>query len=80
MPNDLFLKLLAGITALLAVASLVGFALHLRQRGNPSATITNLNQRITAWWWMVAVLATCFWLTTGRWWRRSTCCCPSSTG
>ncbi len=65
MPNDLILKLLAGITALLLVASLVGFVLHLRQRGNPSATITNLNQRIKAWWWMVAVLATCFWLGAG---------------
>ena len=65
MPNDLILKLLAGITALLLVASLVGFVLHLRQRGNPSATITNLNQRIVAWWWMVAVLATCFWLGVG---------------
>lgn len=65
MPNDLILKLLAGITTLLLVASLVGFVLHLRQRGNPSATITNLNQRIKAWWWMVAVLATCFWLGAG---------------
>lgn len=65
MPNELILKLLAGITALLLVASLVGFVLHLRQRGNPSATITNLNQRIKAWWWMVAVLATCFWLGAG---------------
>lgn len=63
--NNPILQLLSGVVALLVLASLIGGVLHLRQRGNPSATITNLNQRIVAWWWMVAVLATCFWLGVG---------------
>ena len=40
------------------LASLVGGVLQWRLKGQTSATITNLNQRIVAWWWMVGVLAT----------------------
>jgi phosphatidate cytidylyltransferase len=58
-----FLWLGAGIGALLVVASLVGWALHLRAvRHGGSATIDNLNARIRAWWVMVAVIALTFWL------------------
>ena len=58
-----FLWLMGGIAALLIVASLVGWVLHLRAapRGG-SATIDNLNARIRAWWVMVAVIALTFWL------------------
>lgn len=58
-------QLFGGVLALLVLASLVGGALALRSRNAPSATITNLNQRIGAWWWMVGVLAACFWLGAG---------------
>lgn len=58
-------QLFGGVLALLVLASLVGGALGWRRRGDPSPTITNLNQRIAAWWWMVAVLALCFWLGAG---------------
>lgn len=58
-------QLFGGVLALLVLASLVGGTLALRSRGAPSATITNLNQRIGAWWWMVGVLAACFWLGAG---------------
>jgi phosphatidate cytidylyltransferase len=58
-------QLFGGVLALLVLASLIGGVLALRSRGAPSATITNLNQRIVAWWWMVGVLAACFWLGAG---------------
>ena len=58
-------QLFGGVLALLVLASLIGGVLALRSRGAPSATITNLNQRIAAWWWMVGVLAACFWLGAG---------------
>jgi phosphatidate cytidylyltransferase len=52
------LKLLSGILALLCVASLIGWVLHLRTRGGPSAeTVANLNARIRSWWLMCAVFA-----------------------
>jgi len=56
-----FLWLMGGIGALLVVASLIGWILHLRAapRGG-SATIDNLNARIRAWWVMVAVIALTF--------------------
>jgi phosphatidate cytidylyltransferase len=58
-------QLFAGVVALLVLASLIGAVLAWRQRGNASATIVNLNQRIVAWWWMVGVLGVCFWLGAG---------------
>lgn len=60
-----FQWLMAGIAALLVVASTIGWLLHRRAapRGG-STTIDNLNARIRAWWVMVAVLAACFLLGT----------------
>ncbi len=52
--------LFAGLVALLTAASLVGYALHRRNRGARSATVDNLNARIRAWWFMVAVLGVAF--------------------
>src|SRR3546814_891363 len=49
-----------GIVALLALASLVGWALQ-RLKGR-TEVVANLNSRVRAWWGMVAVLAVCFWL------------------
>ncbi|SDT13992.1 phosphatidate cytidylyltransferase [Pseudomonas oryzae] len=59
------LALFAGIGALLALASLIGFVLKWRSRGAASPVIDNLNARINAWWVMVAVLGTAFWLGQG---------------
>ena len=59
------LTLFAGIGALLALASLIGFVLKWRSRGAASPVIDNLNARINAWWVMVAVLGTAFWLGQG---------------
>ncbi|MCW1430743.1 phosphatidate cytidylyltransferase [Novosphingobium sp. JCM 18896] len=55
--NDKMILLLGGVFALLAAASVVGFALSRRK---PSETVTNLNARIKAWWAMVAVFALAF--------------------
>jgi phosphatidate cytidylyltransferase len=52
------LELFAGIAAVLAVASAVGFGLALRYPGNP--TVDNLNARVRAWWVMVAAVALAF--------------------
>src|SRR3546814_5590114 len=49
-----------GIIALLALASLVGWALQARK--GRTEVVANLNARVRAWWGMVAVLAVCFWL------------------
>jgi phosphatidate cytidylyltransferase len=50
------IQLFSGVLALLVVASLVGFVLHLRMKDGPAkATIQNLNARIRAWWFMCAV-------------------------
>lgn len=49
--------LFGGVTALLALASLVGFVLS---RRCPGETVANLNARIKAWWAMVAVFALAF--------------------
>ncbi|TBW03345.1 phosphatidate cytidylyltransferase [Azotobacter chroococcum] len=62
-PNTL--ALFAGIGALLALASLIGFVLKWRCRGADSPVIDNLNARINAWWVMVAVLGGAFWLGHG---------------
>ncbi|SEJ08431.1 phosphatidate cytidylyltransferase [Azotobacter beijerinckii] len=59
------LSLFAGIGALLALASLIGFVLQWRCRGADSPVIDNLNARINAWWVMVAVLGGAFWLGHG---------------
>jgi len=59
------LALFAGIGALLALASLIGFVLKWRSRGAASPVIDNLNARINAWWVMVAVLGGAFWLGHG---------------
>lgn len=59
------LTLFAGIGALLALASLIGFVLKWRSRGAASPVIDNLNARINAWWVMVGVLGGAFWLGHG---------------
>ncbi|KVG88005.1 phosphatidate cytidylyltransferase [Burkholderia ubonensis] len=53
--RTLFWELVAGVTALLAVATVIGAILGARS-GGASATIVNLNQRIRAWWAMIAVM------------------------
>ena len=46
----------AGLAAVLALASLVGFVLQRRYAlAGPNATVENLNTRIKAWWLMVAL-------------------------
>lgn len=62
-PNTL--ALFAGIGALLALASLIGFVLKWRCRDADNPVIDNLNARINAWWVMVAVLGGAFWLGHG---------------
>lgn len=59
------LSLFAGIGALLALASLIGFVLQWRCRGADNPVIDNLNARINAWWVMVAVLGGAFWFGHG---------------
>jgi phosphatidate cytidylyltransferase len=54
--RTLFWELVAGVTAVLAVATLIGAILGARS-GGQSPTIVNLNQRIRAWWAMIAVMA-----------------------
>ena len=55
--NATLLTVIAGIAALLAVASLVGYVLAGRA-SEPAAiaTVQNLNARIRSWWLMVVVL------------------------
>lgn len=49
-------RLVAGVVALLVVATAVGLVLRARVRGESGrATVDNLNARIRAWWVMVAV-------------------------
>ncbi|MGN6225467.1 phosphatidate cytidylyltransferase [Pseudoxanthomonas sp.] len=52
-----FWGVMGGIGALLLLASLIGWLLHLRR---PGPVIDNLNARIRAWWVMAGVLAACF--------------------
>ena len=55
------LQILASLGAALVIASLVGFALHVRFRGSESKpAIDNLNARIKAWWVMVLVAGAAF--------------------
>lgn len=51
--------LFAGVAAVLAIASLIGFALSLKSGGG-NAVVQNLNARIKAWWVMMAALAVAF--------------------
>ena len=44
----------------LAIASLIAWALAARSSGAPSPTLVNLRQRINAWWVMVAVIGLAF--------------------
>ena len=49
------LWLAGGIIGLLAISSLITFALKLKAGGKPNAVIANLDARVKAWWVMVAV-------------------------
>ena len=53
------LALFVGLAAILAVASLVGWALA-RRRASADPTVANLNARIRAWWVMVAAIGIAF--------------------
>ncbi len=56
------MMLFAGIGALLAFASLIGFVLKRRSGETENPVIDNLNARINAWWVMVAVIGFAFWM------------------
>lgn len=50
------LLLLGGVLAVLVLASVVGFILSLRVKGEAGrATVANVNARLRAWWVMVIV-------------------------
>ncbi|MCP3968982.1 MAG: phosphatidate cytidylyltransferase [Rhodobacteraceae bacterium] len=56
-PHAEFLALMAGVLAILIVASIAGAILHRRFNADGmNATIENLNARIVAWWAMVGLL------------------------
>jgi phosphatidate cytidylyltransferase len=57
------IRLVAGVLALLVVASAVGFVLSRRAR-TPAAreTVANLNARIRGWWTMFAVFTAAVWI------------------
>ncbi len=60
-PQQMTVSLFAGIGLMLVVASLIGFALKTSvAKGQPNATIDNLNDRIKAWWVMVLVIGFAF--------------------
>lgn len=55
------IALFGGIGVVLVLASLIGYALHVRYRGaGPNRTIDNLNSRIKAWWVMVTLCGIAF--------------------
>jgi phosphatidate cytidylyltransferase len=56
------LWLFLGVGCVLVVASLIGWLLARRSRGEPNAQIENLNARIKAWWVMVALISLSFML------------------
>jgi phosphatidate cytidylyltransferase len=59
--QDKFIWLIGGIAALLFFASIAGWLLRLRVKGEDArAVIDNLNARVRAWWIMVAVFAVAF--------------------
>lgn len=56
--DGVFIGLIAGLVALLTLATVTGQILAARARGaNSIATMDNLNKRIRSWWLMVAILA-----------------------
>ncbi len=60
-PLDTMHFLLGGVVALLALASLIGWALSQRVTTDAGLeTVRNLNARIRAWWVMVAIFAVAF--------------------
>lgn len=60
-PLEKFTWLMAGIAALLTLASLIGYVLSRRATGDGGrATVDNLRQRVRAWWVMIAVFAVAF--------------------
>lgn len=64
--SDKLVILFGGICGLLAIASLIGFALSRRVATESGrATVDNLNARIKAWWVMVAIFAISFGLGRG---------------
>ncbi len=59
--QDKFFWLMGGITAILMIASMVGWLLDLRIKNESGrAVIENLNARVRAWWIMVAIFAIAF--------------------
>jgi phosphatidate cytidylyltransferase len=54
-PDPELLYLAGGVVGLLTLSSLVTRVLIWKNRGEVTATLNNLNRRVTAWWWMVAV-------------------------
>lgn len=59
--SETMITLFGGVTALLLLASAVGFALSLRVKSEAGrATVDNLNARVKAWWLMVAIFAVAF--------------------
>lgn len=64
-PQEKFYWLIGGIVCLLALASVIGWALRLRASSEGSiAVIDNLNARVRAWWSMVAIFSAAFVLGT----------------
>jgi len=60
-PIQVTYSLFVGVGAVLVVASLVGWTLKTAMaKGQPHATIDNLNARIKAWWVMVLVISLAF--------------------
>lgn len=59
--QDKFTWLISGVAAILVFASIAGWMLSLRVRGEDTrAVIDNLNARVRAWWIMVAIFAIAF--------------------
>lgn len=55
------LRLFAGVFAVLVIASVIGWVLHRTvARGQPNATVDNLNSRVKAWWVMVLLIGIAF--------------------
>ena len=60
-PIQVTYSLFVGVGAVLVVASIVGWTLKTAMaKGQPHATIDNLNARIKAWWVMVLVISLAF--------------------
>ena len=59
--HDKFWMVMAGVLALLVLASAIGWWLARRARTDSGReVVANLNARIGAWWWMAALLCACF--------------------